>query len=85
MLSERRHTVVSVYTFSIKVDHERESASVLRKNLKFTKERCHSTENMLGKKYLSIKFTFCDQIGSLFISANNGQNFSVRNDQSTSF
>lgn len=49
--------LISVYNFSIKVDHERENASVLRKNLKFTKERYHSTENMLGKKYLSIELT----------------------------
>ena len=40
--------------FSIKVDHERQNSSLLRKNLKFTKERYHSTENMLGMNKLGM-------------------------------
>ncbi|XP_028418153.1 microtubule-associated tumor suppressor 1 homolog [Dendronephthya gigantea] len=42
--------LVALQVYAQKVDVERESISVLRKNLKFTKERYHSTENMLVKE-----------------------------------
>ena len=48
------------------VDDERGNASLLRKNLKFTKERYHSTENMWGK-FHGFVLKYCSEVLILYL------------------
>ncbi|XP_046851739.1 microtubule-associated tumor suppressor 1 homolog A-like [Xenia sp. Carnegie-2017] len=42
--------LTALQVYAKKVEYERNNASFLERNLKFTKEKCHSTETMLAKE-----------------------------------